>query len=567
MGLTGHCTAAVLALVLAGSTSAISSQARGPDTGVSPQAPAAAAPRPPAEADVEFTLFLSGTRVGVEHVRVARVASTWVISSTAQYGAPLNVTVNRFELKYTADWQPVELHIEATRAGRPLSLATSFGMTTAVNEITQNGATSSKTDQVSARTIVLPNNFYAGYEALAARLADAQPGTELRAYVAPQAEIAVTVKAVSSEQLPSPTGILAVRRYEVIFQNPGGPLAASVTTDERARLVRLEIPGANLRLIRSELAGVATRSQPVRNRADTDVIIPSEGFSLAGTLTMPQAMGRLRHPAIVLVAGSGSIDRDEVVAGIPIFAQLAAALGEKGFVVLRYDKRGVGQSGGRSERVTLQDYADDLITTVKWLSRRKDIDPRHITVAGHSEGGAVAMLAAVREKKIASLVLIASPGTAGSELILEQQRHVLDLMSISDAERQSKIELQKQIQTAVVTDKGWESIPPDLRTQADSPWFKSLLLFDPAKIMPKVRQPILIIQGDLDRQVFPRHADALAELARARKKAAPVELVHLPGINHLLAPAETGEVSEYGVLPSKTISPAVAKTIVEWLEK
>src|SRR5512147_2496342 len=103
MGLTGHCTAAVLALVLAASSSAISSQARGPDTGVSPQAPAAAAPRPPAEADVEFTLFLSGTRVGVEHVRVARVASTWVISSTAQYGAPLNVTVNRFELKYTAD--------------------------------------------------------------------------------------------------------------------------------------------------------------------------------------------------------------------------------------------------------------------------------------------------------------------------------------------------------------------------------------------------------------------------------------------------------------------------------
>jgi pimeloyl-ACP methyl ester carboxylesterase len=331
--------------------------------------------------------------------------------------------------------------------------------------------------------------------------------------------------------------------------------------------VRLEIPGANLRLIRSELAGVATRAQPVRNRADTDVIIPTEGFSLAGTLTMPQTMGKLQHPAIVLVAGSGSVDRDEVVAGIPIFAQLAAALAERGFVVLRYDKRGVGQSGGRSERATLQDYADDLTTTVKWLARRKDIDPRHIVVAGHSEGGAVAMLAAARENKIASLILIAAPGTPGSELILEQQRHVLDLMGTPEAERQAKIELQKRIQTAVVTDKGWEGISPELRAQAESAWFKSLLLFDPAKVMPKIKQPILIIQGDLDRQVLPHHADTLSELARARKKAPPVETVHLPGLNHLLVPADTGEVSEYGALSVKTISPAVAKTIVEWLEK
>jgi pimeloyl-ACP methyl ester carboxylesterase len=565
MRLAVHCTAAVLALVFCAPRAALSS----PDRPSSAQGAARppATPRPPAEADVEFTLFLSGTRVGVEHVRVARVASTWVISSTAQYGAPLNVTVNRFEVKYTADWQPIELHIEATRAGRPLGLATSFGMTTAINELTQNGTTTSKTDQVSARTIVLPNSFYAGYEALAARLADAQPGTELRAYVAPQAEIAVSVKSVSAEQLPSPAGILAVRRYEIVFQNPGGALAGSVTIDDRARLVRLDIPGANLRLIRSELAGVATRSQPVRNRTDTDVIIPAVGFSLAGTLTMPQAVGRLQHPAVVLVAGSGSVDRDEPVAGIPIFAQLAAALAEQGFIVLRYDKRGVGQSGGRNERVTLQDYADDLITAVKWLEKRKDIDPRHIAVAGHSEGGAVAMLAATREKKIASLILIGAPGTSGAELILEQQRHVLDLMEAPDAERQTKIELQKRIQEAVVTDKGWDSIPPDLRAQADSPWFRSLLLFDPAKVMPKTKQPILIVQGDLDKQVFPHHAETLAGLARARKKAGPVEVVHLPGLNHLLAAAQTGEVSEYGTLPDKTISPAVARTLVEWLKK
>jgi pimeloyl-ACP methyl ester carboxylesterase len=279
---------------------------------------------------------------------------------------------------------------------------------------------------------------------------------------------------------------------------------------------------------------------------------------------MPPVPGPLRRPVIVLVTGSGQLERDETVAGIPVFAQLAGSLAQEGFVVLRYDKRGIGQSGGRSERANLQDYADDLTTAVKWLAKRKDIDPRRIAVVGHSVGGAVAMLAA-REKKIGSLVLIAAPGTSGAELVLEQQRHLLDVMKAPEAERQAKIDLQKRIHAAVIADKGWEAIPPELREQAESTWFRSLLLFDPKKVMQKVKQPILIIQGDLDTQVLPHHADALGELARARKKAPPVEVLHLPSINHLLVPATTGEVSEYDDLKDKTVTPAVTKAIVNWL--
>jgi len=521
----------------------------------------------PAEGDVEFTLFLNGTRVGVERVRLARNGSNWVLSSTAQFGAPLNTTVNRFEVKYTPDWQPTELHIEATQGGRPMSLSTSFGVTTAINEITQNGTKSSKTDQVSARTIVLPNTFIAGYEALAARLASSQPGAELKVYVVPQAEVTVSVKNVSAEQLPSPAGMIAGRKYDVVFQNPGRPLDGSITIDSRSRLVRLDLPAAGLRVVRSELAGVAVRSQPVRNPNDTDVLIPMPGFSIAGTLTMPKEPGKLRRPAVVLVAGSGSVDRDEVVADVPIFAQIAAGLADQGFIVLRYDKRGVGQSGGRSERVTIQDYADDLVTAIRWLAKREDVDPRQIAVAGHSEGGAVAMLAAAHENKISALILIAAPGMRGADLVLEQQRHALDLISASDQERKAKIELQARIQEAVITDKGWESIPKELREQADSAWFRSLLLFDPAKVMPEIEQPILIIQGDLDQQVLPHHADQLSALARNRKKSPPVEAVHLPGINHLLVPAKTGDVAEYSSLTDKTVTPAVAKAIANWLKK
>jgi alpha-beta hydrolase superfamily lysophospholipase len=324
-------------------------------------------------------------------------------------------------------------------------------------------------------------------------------------------------------------------------------------------------------VVRTDLSSVAVRTQSARNPTDSDVTIPAAGFTIAGTLTLPPgasgSAGRLRHPTIVLVAGSGPVDRDALVAGIPIFTQLAGDLAKRGYMVLRYDKRGVGQSGGRTETATLQDYADDLVAIVRWLERRDDVDDNRLAVVGHSEGGAIAMLAAGRDKRIKALALVAAPGSTGAELILEQQSHQLDLMKVSEEERAEKIALQKKIQQAVLSGKGLDGLPPQIQKQANTPWFRSLLAFDPAQAMEKVAQPVLILQGDLDVQVPPHHADKLAELARARKKNAIVEVVHIPGINHLLVPATTGEVQEYQALTEKKVSEQVSVTIADWLKK
>lgn len=523
----------------------------------------------PATGEASFTVFIRGTDVGRVQTNLAKAGSDWLITSTGRVG---DLTVNRFELKYGADWQPIDLRIEATQAAdKHLMLNTSFGVTTAINEITQNSITNAKTDQVSARTVVLPNQFFAAYEGLAARLSVAGPGAELPVYVAPNAEVRLSVKSVTGEPVQTPSGVISTRRYEVVIQNPGGPLNATVTIDDKARFARLEIPAAALSVVRHDLSSVAVRPQSSRNPTDSDVTIPASGFTIAGTLTLPPgasgSAGRLRHPTIVLVAGSGPVDRDAFVAGIPIFAQLAGALAERGFMVLRYDKRGVGQSGGRTETVTLQDYADDLIGIARWLERRDDVDSRRLTAAGHSEGGAIAMIAAGREKKIKSLVLLATPGTTGAALILEQQAHQLDVLKISGADREEKIALQKKIQEAVLTGKGMEDLAPEIRRQADSAWFRSLLAFNPEQAMKRVKQPILVVQGDLDVQVPPHHADRLGDLARAREDAAAVDVVHVPGVNHLLVPAATGAVQEYRALKERKVSDQVATAIADWLKK
>ena len=99
---------------------------------------------------------------------------------------------------------------------------------------------------------------------------------------------------------------------------------------------------------------------------------------------------------MILTGGAGSDDRDGTSYGVPILANLAGAISQAGFVAVRYDKRGYGQSGGRRESATIGDVADDVRAIVKWLTDRKDIDPKRIAVLGHGEGAWVALLAAAR---------------------------------------------------------------------------------------------------------------------------------------------------------------------------
>jgi pimeloyl-ACP methyl ester carboxylesterase len=269
----------------------------------------------------------------------------------------------------------------------------------------------------------------------------------------------------------------------------------------------------------------------------------------------------------VLTAGAGLTDRDELIAGIPILGQLAGALADAGFLVVRYDKRGVGQSGGRPEGVTLADHADDQRAAVKYLTTRKDVDDKRIAIVGHGDGGLVSLMTAAAEKRVDAVVLLATQGLSGSDLVLQQQEHALSRMTLTDTEKQARIAMQKRINEAAITGKGLDGFTTAVRQQIDNVEFQSLLATDPAKLIARTRQPILVVQGELDTEVAPSNADRISALTKARKPPLAADVVKVPGVNHLLAMGVTGEVDEYEKLPLKQIAPAVSTAVVEWLKK
>jgi len=527
------------------------------------------APPPLPEAGgTSYRMFLRGAPIGTEQIATTRTAEGWTIVSSGRIAAPFDVVARRVQVRYTADWHPLEFSFDALVRGQQQTIRTSVDGTTATSRTFAGGQTNEKTDTIAADALlVLPSSFFGPYEALAARLRTAASGTTIPLYVVSQGSFSVRAGDSAAEQIQTAGGVVSTRRTHITLMLAAAVLDGDVWSDQSGHLVRVSLPAQSLEFVREDVASVSSRTVPISRPNDEQVKVPGNGFVLAGTLSRPTSSTERRLPAVILVGGSGPTDRDEVVFGIPILGQIANALADAGFMVLRYDKRGIGQSGGRAEGASLADFSEDVRAAVKWLSDRKDVDDKRLAVVGHSEGAAVALMAAAKEKRIGAVVVIAANGVTGAELVLAQQQHALNRSTMSAEEKQAKVDLQKRIHEAVITGKGWDQVPTAMRQQVDNPEFQSILMNDPAKVMPDVKQPLLIVQGELDTQVEPSNADKLEALARKRKNSPPVEVVKVPGVNHLLIPARTGEVDEYSTLTDKQVGVNVTEPIITWLKK
>ena len=309
----------------------------------------------------------------------------------------------------------------------------------------------------------------------------------------------------------------------------------------------------------------------------------------AGTLTLPQGAGPF--PAVLLITGSGTQDRDETIFGHKPFLVIADKLTRSGIAVLRVDDPGSGGSTGDLENATLETHATDVEAGVAFLAAQKEVDPKRIGLVGHSEGGILAAMVASRSKAVAFLVSLAGTGVSGAEIIPAQvEAGLRGEGKLNEATIQLAVAAQKSILKAVVSgddaaiDVAVKKALEDLkgidkegqtRIEAQaasglatlkSPWFRSFVKLDPATYWRRVTQPVLVMNGDKDTQVDARINLPVIQAALTKANNKDFESATLAGDNHLFQPAKTGLVEEYGKIET-TFDPAALDRLTEWLKK
>ncbi|HUU15995.1 MAG TPA: alpha/beta fold hydrolase [Sedimentisphaerales bacterium] len=317
------------------------------------------------------------------------------------------------------------------------------------------------------------------------------------------------------------------------------------------------------------------------------------GIKLAGTLTLPHSEGPF--PAVILITGSGGQDRNETVCGHRPFLVLADYLTRRGIAVLRVDDRGVGGSTGNLLESTSEDFAGDVLTGVNYLKSRKEVNPKKIGLIGHSEGGIIAPIAAVRASDVAFIVLMAGTGLTGEEIIYLQSDLILKTVGASDKvltiQRTSSeqiFEILKQEKDNTIAEKKIRKIMTDIlgklsKEEKDalgaseatieiqlkmllSQWCRFFLTYDPKTALMKVKCPVLAINGQLDLQVPPKENLSAIEEALKTGGNTNYTIQELPKHNHLFQRAQTGAISEYAKI-EETISPIALKAITQWILK
>lgn len=325
-----------------------------------------------------------------------------------------------------------------------------------------------------------------------------------------------------------------------------------------------------------------------------DVKFRSGNIPLSGTLSLPEISGP--HPAVIFISGSGRQTRD----GDPWmngFRILAEDLARQGIAVLRYDDRGAGRSGGGSSTDTMETFAEDAYAAVQYLKARPDIDPHRIGLLGHSEGGLIAPMVAVRTTDVAFIVMLAGPVLPGTDTLLDQMRIRIRDNAHSEAEYNTHVALWEELLQMAASGQELDAVRPmmekvyretiqglpeserppageiekvvqeivegDIRF-LDNPEMRFFLAHDPASTLQEVNIPVLALYGELDKQVFPESHSAAARKVLETGASPDFTILVIPQANHLFQSAITGKVDEYTSL-KKEFVPGFLDIISGWI--
>lgn len=343
---------------------------------------------------------------------------------------------------------------------------------------------------------------------------------------------------------------LKTERYFVNFAGTSGGYIWA----DKSKIIKISFPFNATDIYHQDFVGLKTKritspSITSDKYISEDVTYASGDIQMAGTLTIPDD-GKGKHPAAVLISGSGPQDRNEDTVGpgglkLGIFKQIAHVLSENGIAVLRYDDRGTGESQGSFVEAAQEDLVQDAEAAVSYLRTREDIRFDRISLVGHSEGAIIAPRVAAKDPTIRAIVLLAGTAKTGDEVLREQFNFVLDSMEFPEEKREKALaryeNMLKIIREEPVDKEAEEKLKPQLEPQLK--WLRSFVNYDPLSVLDKIEAAALIVNGGKDKQVFPEHAKMLHKRLKKLKKTTTLKI--FSDLNHLLIPAETGAYAEY----------------------
>ena len=339
---------------------------------------------------------------------------------------------------------------------------------------------------------------------------------------------------------------------------------------------------SSVRLLHSPMpsvTGQGTRLAPPYREEEVVFNNPTARLNFAGMLTVPAGPGPF--PAVVMVSDLGAQDRDGTLGNYHLMGSLADYLTRRGIAVLRYDDRGVGQSGGSTSTATTAMLVGDVQAALNFLRARLEININRIGVLGHGEGANVALLAAAQPLPPAFVVALAGYGLPGEQTLLQQLIDEQRAKKVAPLEIQAAYERKRTMydiirQTnppqalAIVSNMLRQDQPTlePLAAQAAAarlltPWRRYFLAFDPLAELDQVRCPVLLLGGTDDAEApADLHLTALEKELKSVNHNVTVK--RLPGVNHLFQPAKTEWTLMNGEM-KPLFSPVAQETIWEWL--
>ena len=297
---------------------------------------------------------------------------------------------------------------------------------------------------------------------------------------------------------------------------------------------------------------------------EKEVRVGSGLWVLPGTLCLPKGTGPFA--AVVLVHGSGPNDRDETIGPNRPFRDLAWGLASRGIAVLRYEKRTKEHPLKlvllRNSLTVKQETIDDALAAVALVRKTERIDPKRVFVLGHSLGGMLVPRIGRLDPQITGFIVFAGSTRPLEDIVLDQLNYIFSLDGrVSEAE-QPKLDKVKQ-QVARVKDPKLSASTPagDLPLGIPAAYWLDLRGYDPPKEARKLKQPMLILQGERDYQVTMEDFRAWKEALSSRKD---VVLKSYPKCNHLFVEGQGKSTPAEYQKPGHVAEEAI-KEIADWI--